>query len=187
MRRRRDAEGYVIEDQGSPALLDNADDVEPIAEFVRDLDKWRGAFVSPPERLAANRAVDRVAGIKALAWSTQRSRDDAAPEREPVLDPDDRTAVPGGDLVVVEDAERIEAALDARADAVDRLEIVPALRTRRRQARAAGRRPAGRVQAEAVSIASARRQGRQCRIGRRRRRRLDLARPRPRRAAAAAR
>jgi hypothetical protein len=35
MRRRRDAEAYVIENQGSPALLDNADDVEPILEFVR--------------------------------------------------------------------------------------------------------------------------------------------------------
>ena len=34
MRRRRDAEGYVIEGQGSPALLDNADDVQPIADFV---------------------------------------------------------------------------------------------------------------------------------------------------------
>lgn len=35
MKRRRDAEAYVIENQGSPALLDNADDVQPIAEFIR--------------------------------------------------------------------------------------------------------------------------------------------------------
>jgi hypothetical protein len=37
MRRRRDAEAFVIESQGSPALLDNADDVRPIVEFVRRL------------------------------------------------------------------------------------------------------------------------------------------------------
>ena len=35
MRRRRDAEAYVIENQGSPALLDSAEDVEPILQFVR--------------------------------------------------------------------------------------------------------------------------------------------------------
>jgi pimeloyl-ACP methyl ester carboxylesterase len=35
MRRRRDAEAFVIEAQGSPALLDSNDDVQPIAEFVR--------------------------------------------------------------------------------------------------------------------------------------------------------
>lgn len=35
MRRRRDADGYIIEGQGSPALLNTPDDVEPIAEFVR--------------------------------------------------------------------------------------------------------------------------------------------------------
>jgi hypothetical protein len=35
MKRRRDSEGYVIESQGSPALLDNADDVQPIADFIR--------------------------------------------------------------------------------------------------------------------------------------------------------
>jgi hypothetical protein len=39
MRRRRDAEGYVIEGQGSPALLNTQEDVEPIAEFVRKLAK----------------------------------------------------------------------------------------------------------------------------------------------------
>jgi hypothetical protein len=37
MRRRRDAEGYIIEHQGSPALLDNTDDVQPIADFIRGL------------------------------------------------------------------------------------------------------------------------------------------------------
>ncbi|MEO7220835.1 MAG: alpha/beta hydrolase [Devosia sp.] len=35
MKRRRDAEGYIIENQGSPALLDNSEDVEPITEFIR--------------------------------------------------------------------------------------------------------------------------------------------------------
>ena len=35
MRRRRDAEGFIIEGQGSPALLNTQDDVEPIADFVR--------------------------------------------------------------------------------------------------------------------------------------------------------
>lgn len=34
MKRRRDAEAYVIENQGSPALLDNSGDVEPITEFI---------------------------------------------------------------------------------------------------------------------------------------------------------
>jgi pimeloyl-ACP methyl ester carboxylesterase len=36
MRRRRDAEAFVIESQGSPALLDTLDDVQPIADFVRE-------------------------------------------------------------------------------------------------------------------------------------------------------
>ena len=35
MKRRRDAEGYIIENQGSPALLENADDVGPITDFIR--------------------------------------------------------------------------------------------------------------------------------------------------------
>lgn len=35
MKRRRDAEGYIIENQGSPALLDTAEDVGPITDFVR--------------------------------------------------------------------------------------------------------------------------------------------------------
>jgi pimeloyl-ACP methyl ester carboxylesterase len=35
MRRRRDAEAFVIESQGSPALLDNVDDVQPIVDFIR--------------------------------------------------------------------------------------------------------------------------------------------------------
>lgn len=37
MRRRRDSEAYVIEGQGSPALLDSAEDVQPIANFVRQV------------------------------------------------------------------------------------------------------------------------------------------------------
>jgi pimeloyl-ACP methyl ester carboxylesterase len=37
MRRRRDSEAYVIEGQGSPALLNNADDLQPIADFVRQI------------------------------------------------------------------------------------------------------------------------------------------------------
>jgi len=37
MRRRRDAEAFVIESQGSPALLDNVDDVQPIVDFIRQL------------------------------------------------------------------------------------------------------------------------------------------------------
>jgi len=41
MRRRRDAEGYLIEGQGSPALLDTPEDVAPITEFVRRLLKRR--------------------------------------------------------------------------------------------------------------------------------------------------
>jgi pimeloyl-ACP methyl ester carboxylesterase len=37
MRRRRDAEAFVIESQGSPALLDNVDDVQPIVDFARQV------------------------------------------------------------------------------------------------------------------------------------------------------
>jgi pimeloyl-ACP methyl ester carboxylesterase len=37
MRHRRDSEAYVIEGQGSPALLDNAEDVQPIANFLRQI------------------------------------------------------------------------------------------------------------------------------------------------------
>jgi pimeloyl-ACP methyl ester carboxylesterase len=37
MKRRRDAEAFVIENQGSPALLDNSEDVEPIADFIRKI------------------------------------------------------------------------------------------------------------------------------------------------------
>jgi pimeloyl-ACP methyl ester carboxylesterase len=44
MRRRRDTEGYFIDGQGSPALLDNADDVRPIATFVRKVRLWRNRF-----------------------------------------------------------------------------------------------------------------------------------------------
>ncbi len=43
LRRRRDCEGYVIEGQGSPALLNTPEDVEPFAEFVRRLLKRRRA------------------------------------------------------------------------------------------------------------------------------------------------
>jgi pimeloyl-ACP methyl ester carboxylesterase len=35
MRRRRDAEAFVIESQGSPALLDSIDDVQPVVDFIR--------------------------------------------------------------------------------------------------------------------------------------------------------
>lgn len=42
MRRRRDADGYVIEAQGSPPLLNTMEDIEPIADFVRRVAK-RGA------------------------------------------------------------------------------------------------------------------------------------------------
>ena len=41
LRRRREVEGYVIEGQGSPALLHTPEDVEPIAEFVRKIVKRR--------------------------------------------------------------------------------------------------------------------------------------------------
>jgi pimeloyl-ACP methyl ester carboxylesterase len=37
MRRRRDAEAFVIESQGSPALLDSIDDVQPIVDFIRSV------------------------------------------------------------------------------------------------------------------------------------------------------
>ena len=42
MQRRPEAEGYIIEAQGSPALLNTAEDVEPIAQFVRRIVKPRG-------------------------------------------------------------------------------------------------------------------------------------------------
>lgn len=37
MRRRRDAEAFVIQSQGSPALLDTIEDVQPIADIVRQV------------------------------------------------------------------------------------------------------------------------------------------------------
>lgn len=43
LRRRRDAEGYIIEGQASPALLSTHDDVAPIAEFVRQALKRKKA------------------------------------------------------------------------------------------------------------------------------------------------
>jgi pimeloyl-ACP methyl ester carboxylesterase len=39
LKRRRDADGYVIEGQASPALLNSLEDVEPIADFVRQVIK----------------------------------------------------------------------------------------------------------------------------------------------------
>jgi pimeloyl-ACP methyl ester carboxylesterase len=41
MKRRRDADGYIIEGQASPALLNSVEDVEPVADFVRQLVKRR--------------------------------------------------------------------------------------------------------------------------------------------------
>lgn len=46
---RRDSDGFEIEGEGSPALLDKPDDVRPIADFARALGKWRGPFQRPPE------------------------------------------------------------------------------------------------------------------------------------------
>ncbi|MDP1731398.1 MAG: alpha/beta hydrolase [Devosia sp.] len=43
LRRRRDAEGYIIEGQASPALLRTDDDVAPIAEFMRQALRRRKA------------------------------------------------------------------------------------------------------------------------------------------------
>jgi len=37
MRRRRDAEAFVIESQGSPALLESIDDVQPIVDFIQSV------------------------------------------------------------------------------------------------------------------------------------------------------
>jgi pimeloyl-ACP methyl ester carboxylesterase len=37
MRRRRDSDSYIIEGQASPALLNSPEDVEPIADFVRQV------------------------------------------------------------------------------------------------------------------------------------------------------
>lgn len=51
MRRRRDADGYVIEGQASPALLNSVEDVEPIADFVRGVIKGRTRPAS--ERVSA--------------------------------------------------------------------------------------------------------------------------------------
>ena len=35
----RDSDGYVIEGQASPALLNSLEDVEPIADFVRQVSR----------------------------------------------------------------------------------------------------------------------------------------------------
>lgn len=50
MKRRRDADSYIIEGQASPALLNSTEDVEPIADFVRQVIKNRAR---PPERASA--------------------------------------------------------------------------------------------------------------------------------------
>lgn len=52
MRRRRDADGYIIEGQASPALLNSIEDVEPIADFVRQVTKRRSR-PPPAERVSA--------------------------------------------------------------------------------------------------------------------------------------
>jgi pimeloyl-ACP methyl ester carboxylesterase len=39
MKRRRDSDGYVLEGQASPALLNSLEDVEPIADFVRQVSR----------------------------------------------------------------------------------------------------------------------------------------------------
>lgn len=52
MRRRRDADGYIIEGQGSPALLNTQDDVEPIAEFARKLFRKRSRSRAAQEALS---------------------------------------------------------------------------------------------------------------------------------------
>ncbi len=44
--RRRDAVGYVIGRQGSPPLLDTADDAAPVAEFIQRIVEWRGAVAT---------------------------------------------------------------------------------------------------------------------------------------------
>ena len=43
MRRRRDAEAFVIESQGSPALLESIDDVQPIVDFIQTVVALRKA------------------------------------------------------------------------------------------------------------------------------------------------
>jgi pimeloyl-ACP methyl ester carboxylesterase len=53
MRRRRDADGYVIEGQASPALLNGPEDVEPIAEFIRQIVKRKGRKAQPEDRITA--------------------------------------------------------------------------------------------------------------------------------------
>lgn len=53
MRRRRDADGYIIEGQGSPALLNTSDDVEPIAEFVRRIVRKKSRARSAQDAVSA--------------------------------------------------------------------------------------------------------------------------------------
>jgi len=53
MRRRRDADGFIIEGQGSPALLNTKDDVEPIAAFVRRIVRKKGRTRAAQESVTA--------------------------------------------------------------------------------------------------------------------------------------
>ena len=43
LRRRRDAQGFVVEGQGSPPLFNTSDEVEPIAGFVREVARGRSS------------------------------------------------------------------------------------------------------------------------------------------------
>ena len=51
MRRRRDSDGFVIEGQASPALLNTVEDVEPIADFFRAVVKRKSRATA--ERVSA--------------------------------------------------------------------------------------------------------------------------------------
>lgn len=49
MRRRRDADAYIIEGQASPALLSTKEDVEPVAAFMRQVLDGRSRPAEQPE------------------------------------------------------------------------------------------------------------------------------------------
>lgn len=53
MRRRRDADAYIIEGQASPALLNSTEDVAPIAEFMRQVLAGRQRVSEQPAVSAA--------------------------------------------------------------------------------------------------------------------------------------
>ena len=53
MRRRRDADAYIIEGQASPALLNSTEDVAPIAEFMRQVLAGRQPVTAQPAVSAA--------------------------------------------------------------------------------------------------------------------------------------